>query len=89
MDSKYSMCMAKNGNENKHTRHIARRIRFVINKEKCNMHKIDCCGGGMQFSDISTNNVSENDLTPIMRYIMVIIDNWDRTLAQEGWYSTG
>ena len=31
LDSKSSMCMAKNGKYTKHTRHIARRIHFVIN----------------------------------------------------------
>ena len=28
LDSKYSMCMAKNGKDTKHTRHIARRMHF-------------------------------------------------------------
>ena len=40
-DSKYDMCMAKNGKDTKHTRHIERRIYFVRNGEKCKMHKID------------------------------------------------
>ena len=31
LDSKYSMCMAKNGKDTKHTRHIARRMHFVRN----------------------------------------------------------
>ena len=29
LDSKSSMCMAKNGKDTKHTRHIARRMNFV------------------------------------------------------------
>ena len=33
LDSKYAMCMAKNGKDTKHTRHIARRINFVRNEE--------------------------------------------------------
>ena len=41
LDSKYAMCMAKNGKDTKHTRHIARRMHFVRNGEKCKMHKID------------------------------------------------
>ena len=31
LDSTSAMCMAKNGKDNKHTRHIARRIHFVRN----------------------------------------------------------
>ena len=31
LDSKSAMCMAKNGRDTKHTRHIARRIHFVRN----------------------------------------------------------
>ena len=73
--SKYAMCMAKNGKYIKHTRHIARRMHFVRNGEKCNMHKIDWCEGGLQLTDISTNNVGEHDLTPRIKYIMVILDN--------------
>ena len=61
------MCMAKNGKDTKHTRHIARRIYFVRNGEKCKMHKIDWCEGGIQFSDIVTKNVSEPDLPPRMK----------------------
>ena len=39
-DGKSSVCMAKNGKDNKHTRHIARRMHFVGNGEKCKMNKI-------------------------------------------------
>ena len=49
------------------------------------MHKIDWCEGGIQLAEISTKNVGEHDLNPRMKYIMVIIENWDRTLVQEGW----
>ena len=45
--SKSSMCIAKNGKDTKHTRHISRRIHFVRNGEKLNMHKIDWCEGGL------------------------------------------
>ena len=75
LDSKSAMCMAKNGKDTKHTRHIARRMHFVRNREKCKMHKIDWCEGGLQLTDIGTKNVSEPDLTPIMKYIMVRIEN--------------
>ena len=75
LDSKSAMCMAKNGRDNKHTRHIARRMHFVRNGEKCKMHKIDWCEGGLQLADIGTKNVSEPDLTPRMKCIMVRLEN--------------
>ena len=75
LDRKYSMCMAKNGKDTKHTRHIARRINFVSNGEKCKMHKIDWCEGGLQLADIGTKNLSEPDITSRMKYIMVILGN--------------
>ena len=67
LDSKSAMCMDKNGKDNKHTRHIARRMHLVRNREKCKMHKIDWCEGGVQLEDIDTKNVSESDLTPRMK----------------------
>ena len=75
LDSKSTMCMAKNGRDTKHTRHIARRMYFVRNGEKCKMQKIDWCEGGLQLADIGTKNVSEPDLTPRMKYSMVRIEN--------------
>ena len=75
LDSKYAMYMAKNGRDTKHTRHIARRMYLVRNGQKCKMHKIEWCGGGLQLADIGTKNVSEPDLTPRMKYIMVRIEN--------------
>ena len=75
LDSKSAMCMAKNGKDTKHTRHIAMRMNFIKNGEKCKMHKIDWCEGGLQLVDIGTNNVSEPDLTPIMKYILVRLEN--------------
>ena len=75
LDSKSSMCMAKNGKDTKHTRHISRRMHFVRNGEKCNMQKIDWYEGGIQLADIGTKNISEPDLTPRIKYIMVILEN--------------
>ena len=75
LDSKYAMCMAKNGNDTKHIRHIARRMHFVRNGEKCKMHKIDWFEGVLQLACIGTNNVSEPDITPRMKYIMVRLEN--------------
>ena len=43
LDIKYAMCMAKNCRDTKHTRHIARRMHFVRNGEKCKMKKIYWC----------------------------------------------
>ena len=85
MDSKYDMCMDNNGKDTKHTRHIARIMHFLSNGENLNMQNIDWCEGGLQLADISTNNVGENDLTPIMKYIMVRLENWYRKIVKVGW----
>ena len=82
---KSDVCMANNVKDTKHTRHIAWRLNFVRNREKFKMHKIDCCEGGLQLEDITTKNFGENDLNPRMKSIMVRLDNWERTLAQEEW----
>ena len=58
LDSKYAMCMAKNGKDTKNNRHIARRMHLVRNGEKFKMQKIDWCEGGLQLADIGTKNVS-------------------------------
>ena len=75
LDSKSAMCMAKNGKDTKHTRHISRRMNFLRNGEQYKMHKIDWCEGGLQLADTGTKNVSEPDLTPRMKYIMVRLEN--------------
>ena len=40
LDIKSAMCMAKNGKDTKHTRHIARRMHFVRNGEKCKIRLV-------------------------------------------------
>ena len=75
LDSKSAMCMAKNGRDTKHTRNIARRMHLVRNGEKCKMHKIEWCEGGLQLADNGTKNVSEPDLTQRMKYIMGRLGN--------------
>ena len=60
LDSKSDMCMANNGKDTKHTRHLASRMHCVSNGEKCKMHKIDRCEGGLQLADISTNILGRN-----------------------------
>ena len=39
------------------------------------MHKIDWCEGGLQLAGIGNKNVSEPDLTPRMKYIMLRLEN--------------
>ena len=73
--SKSDMCMDNNGKDTKHARRITRIMHLVRNRETCKMHKIDWCEGGLKLADISTKNVSEHDLTPGLKYIMVRIDN--------------
>ena len=58
-----------------YTRHIARRMHFVSNGEKCKIHRIDWFKGGLQLADIGNKNVSEPELTPRMKYIMVRLEN--------------
>ena len=41
LDSKYTVCMANNGKDTNHTRHISRRVNFVRNSYKYKMHIID------------------------------------------------
>ena len=74
LDSKSSICMAENGKNTKHTRYISRRMNFVNNGEKCKMHNIYWCEGGLQLADIATKNIGEHELTPRMKYIKVILD---------------
>ena len=71
LDSKSDMRMAKNGKDTRHNRHISRRIHLIGNGEKFKMHNIDWCEGGLHFADIGTKNLSEPDLKPRMKYIMV------------------
>ena len=73
--NKSSMCVANNGKDTKHTRHIVRRIHLVRNSEKYKMQNIDCYEGGLKLADIATNNVGEHDLTLRKKYIMLQIDN--------------
>ena len=67
--------MANNGEDTKHNRHIARIIHFVRNGEKCKMHKINWCEGGLQLADIGTKIVSKLEITPRMKDIMVRLEN--------------
>ena len=68
--------MAKNGKDTKHTRHTDRRVNLVRDGEKCKIHNIDWCEGGLNLADIASKNVGKNDLNTRMKYIMVSIENW-------------
>ena len=50
-------------------------MNFVRNGESCNMHKMDWGEGGMQLEDVATKNAGDPDLTPRIKYIMVIPKN--------------
>ena len=69
LDSKSAMCMDKNDKDTEHSRHITRIMNFVRNVEKCRMHKINWCEGGLQLTDIGTKNVSEPDLTSRLKIL--------------------
>ena len=75
LDSKSDICMANYGKYIKHTRHISRRMHLVRNGQKCQIHNIDWCEGGLQLADVATNNVGDHYLTLRMKYIMVRLDN--------------
>ena len=89
LDVKFAMCMAKNGKDTNNTRHISRIVHFVRDGEDWKMHRIDWCEGGLKLSDIGTKNVGENDLNHRMKYIMVRLEKWYKTLVQEGWQDIG
>ena len=76
LDIKSDVCMAKNGKDTNHTRHITRRIHFLRDSEKLKTNNIDWCEGGMQLSDIATKNVGNNDLNNTMKYIIIRLENW-------------
>ena len=75
LDSNPDVCMSKNGNNTKHTRHAARRLHLVRNGENFKIHNTEWCEGGLQLADIATNNVDDNDLNPRIIYIMVRLEN--------------
>ena len=54
LDSNFSMCMVNNGKDTKHTRQIESIVYCERNGEKCKMHKIDWCEGGLKLEYIAT-----------------------------------
>ena len=75
LDKNSAVCIDNDGKYTRHTRHIYRRVHFVRNGEKCKIHKIECCEGGLKLADIATKNVCEDDLNTRMKYILVRLDN--------------
>ena len=75
LDGKSAVCMDDNGKYTNHTRHISRRVNFVINSENGKTHNIECCEGVIQLTDIATNNVGDNGLNHRMKYSMVRLEN--------------
>ena len=76
--------MGKIGKGGDHTRHISRKLNFVRNGDKCKQHNHDLCEEGLKLADIATKNVGQNGLNLRMKYIVVRLDNEERTLVQEG-----
>ena len=62
---------------------------LVRNGEICKIQKIYWCEEVLHLADISNKNLSEPDLTPRMKYIIVRLEKWDRSFVQEGWQNTG
>ena len=50
LDNRSAVRIAKNGKDNKHTRHIYRRSHLVRNGENVEMHRIDWCEGCLQLA---------------------------------------
>ena len=71
LDSKSSVCKAKNGRDTKQKKHISRRMYLVRDGEKWKMHNNDWCEVGLQLSDIATKNIVDTDSTPKVKFIMV------------------
>ena len=50
LDSNSAVYMPNNCKDTYHTRHIAIRSHFVRNCDKCKMHNIDWCEGGLKLA---------------------------------------
>ena len=58
----------------KNTKHIYRRMQFVINGKECNFQKILWCEGGLKLADIGKKNFRDDELNTRLEYKMVILD---------------
>ena len=72
---KSALFMSNNVKDAKHTRKIYRRVHFVRNCETFKFLKIYWCEGGLKLACIATKNFIQNNLNPVTKYIMVILDN--------------
>ena len=70
-----AVCMENNGKDIKHTRHVSKIMQLVRNSQELNLHKTVWCEVGLQLADIGTNNVREDELNPILRYAMLILEH--------------
>ena len=57
LDSKSSVFLDNNGKYTKNRRRIDRRVNFVSNVERYNMHNIEWCEGYLKLVEIATKNV--------------------------------
>ena len=78
-DNKSDLCMAKDGKDTKHNRHIAIITQLIRNGEYLNLHNTVWYGGGLKLTYIGTNNVREDQLNTRLGYNMVIIYNRQKT----------
>ena len=69
------ICMAKNGNDTKHTIQIFRRMYFEGNAKEWTLQNSVWCEGGLYLGDIETNNVSKYELNTKLVYTMVRFEN--------------
>ena len=74
LDSKSGVCMAKNGKDTKHTRHIAWRYHFVRQGEALGMHMTKWVESLLQCADIGTKNVRPDEIHPRLKYMMVVVE---------------
>ena len=75
LDRKSTVYMDNNVKDTKHTRQISKIMHFVINVEECNLHNIVWCKGGLKLADIGIKNVGEDELSNILGYNMVRLEN--------------
>ena len=67
--------MSNNSKNNKHTRHIFRRMNFVRNGKEFYLQNTVWFEGGLQLADIGKNNIREYKLNPRLVYAILRLDN--------------
>ena len=56
-------------------------MHLVRNGEECNLHKTVWFKVGIKLSDVGTKNDREDELNPILGYIVVRLENWHNTFT--------